>query len=171
MLAGTGAVIISGCSGSPSTQGNDDVPFDREPSSFIPEANVYGSGWERPGEIESEDEQSASAEFINMDISHQVVDGVEIFNSVSNAKDVYTDKYDSASEGASEADEVTVGKTDIAVESYYYKIDTITVTFRDANVIGTTFFANFSGNSVGGSTSKAEQYAATYHETWREPGN
>lgn len=159
----TGIIGVAGCLGGPSTQGNDDTPINAEPENLIPSASFFEDNWERsentvaglhPVELEP---NTVSAAF-NAENGEEGVDlEVTMFDSVDAAMSGYQQMRDSDFEGGGDFAE----NIDIASEGHQVNFDTTIAYFRDANVIGAlSHVTNGSSNTL--------EYAAEWHETWRE---
>jgi len=157
-------LIVAGCSGgAPETEGDDDDPIDAEPGELLPSADLFGDGWEpndnevaalHPVELEG---NTASASFANDDDLEGIDVEVTVFDSVDRAMSGYEEMYDADSGGS---DDITE-EVEIASEGYLIDLDTIVVYFRDANVIGVL-------QHVLEGSSNSKEYAADWHETWRD---
>jgi len=160
------AVLSAGCSSGgsePETKGYDDNPIDAEPEKLLFDLDYFGEQWEQD-EIEV-DGNSAQTGFVNWNNKEEVLINPTVYNTVNEAKSEYQQQHDSNFEDANSG-EVTVEEVDIGSEGHFYKIDTVTVLFRDANVIGNLLHTYF--DPLNGDISEAQKYAADWHTTWRE---
>lgn len=153
--------VIAGCS-SPETEGDDDSPIDAEPEELIPSADLFGDDWEQYDsnigglhsvELEG-DTSKASFARVEDGIDEEGIDiEVTVFDSVDEAMSGYEEMRDYDFE-TPDAEDI-----DVASEGHLVDIQDVYVYFRDANVIGALV------NVMG---SNAVEYAADWHETWRE---
>jgi hypothetical protein len=167
-VATAGAVAVAGCSGDnegsggEGESGDNDSPLDVEPEGLLPEANLFGDGWDEqdngsggslsPIELDGE---TAKASFVTDGGQQGVSVEVTVFDSVDGATSGYEDMRD-----ADSSDE-SVEDVDIASEGYLFgAFDT--VYFRDANVIG--MLSHVSDTS----STKPVEYGSDWHRTWRE---
>lgn len=159
---GVAGVVVAGCLGSdPETEGDDDNPINEEPEDLLPTSDLFGDSWEQNG-IDTE-ENRASTGFVSFDDEEDVQVEVRLFDSVEEAQSEYQDQYDADSEDADE-DSITVESVDIASEGHWVDLGTTVLYFRDANVVAQLVHSDFDGR---GSSSAAQEYAADWHETWR----
>lgn len=164
IVSTTGLAAIAGClGGSPETEGDDDNPIEASPEELLPSADLFGDGWEQhdnevlglhPVELEGD---TATAAFATGDGQQGIDVQVTIFDLVDEAVSGYQEMRDSDSEGSDDITE-DVG---IASEGYSIEIGSGTVYFRDANVIGML-------SHVTNGASNSSEYAADWHETWRD---
>jgi len=165
-LTTSGSIVVlatAGClGGSPESEGDDNSPIDAEPEELLPSANLFGDGWEQHdneslGLHSVELEGSTAKAAFHTDEAQQGVDvEVTVFDSVDEAISGYNEMHDADSEGS--GDEIE----DIGVASEGYLFDAFdSVYFRDANVIGMLVHVSDT------SSTKPVEYAADWHETWR----
>lgn len=156
-LTTTGAIVtavIAGCS-SPETEGDDDNPIDAVPEQLLPSAGLFGDGWEQyDSEVE---DNTASASFDTDQGEEGVNVEVTVFGSVDGAMSGYEEIRDGDIDAENLFEDV-----DIASEGHLMDFEDAYVYFRDANVIGMLSHVNIRGSS------RPEEYAADWHETWRD---
>lgn len=162
LVGATGVASIAGCLGSsPETQGNDDSPIELEPDELLPSADLFGDEWDQhddeptgihPVDLEG---NSASTSFVTSNGEEAINVEVTTFDSVDGAMSGYQEMRDWDFEGGDGED------LDIASEAHLIEVGSVYVYFRDANVIGSI-------EHVTRGSSNSTEYAANWHETWRD---
>ena len=162
-ISAVGTVVVAGCIGGDSaTEGDDDTPINLEPEELLPLAELFGDEWEQgdrengslhPVDLEG---NTAFANFVANDGDEGISVEVTVYDTVEEAMSGYEEMRDHDS-GDPEFEEI-----EIASEGYILDIQDAIVYFRDANVIGELGHVNVTGRST------PEQYASSWHETWRE---
>jgi hypothetical protein len=161
-LITTGAIataVIAGCS-SPETEGDDDSPIDAEPEELLPSADLFGDGWEQYdsdiGGLHSVELEgnTSKASFTTGDDEEGINLEVTVFDSVDEAMSGYEEMRDYDIDAERYFEDI-----DVASEGHLMDFEDTYVYFRDANVIGALVHV------MG---SNAVEYAADWHETWRD---
>lgn len=176
LVGAAGVASIAGCSGgSPETDADDDGTTDdddgttddndslikSEPNELLPSAELFSDGWDQHDDEPTGlhpvdlDGNSASTSFVTSDGEEGIDVEVTTFDSVDGAMSGYQEMRDYDFEGGDGED------LDIASEAHLIEVGSISVYFRDANVIGSIVH-------VTRGSSNSTEYAANWHETWRD---